>query len=81
MIRTGEINMKKVSNELLEKLLKENFEFKKAHDLHNDHEEKVAQMDKRAHLNANEEIERKRLQKMKLAQKDKMEEIVLKYSC
>ncbi|MBI5892964.1 MAG: DUF465 domain-containing protein [Deltaproteobacteria bacterium] len=68
-----------ISSELLERLLKENFEFKKAYDLHNDYEEKVAQMDKRAHLNANEEIERKRLQKMKLAQKDKMEEMVLKY--
>lgn len=71
--------MNKIGDELLEKLLKESFEFKKAYDLHNDYEEKVAKMDNMPHLNADEEIERKRMQKMKLAQKDKMEEIVLKY--
>ena len=36
-------------------------------------------MDRKVYLTSDEEIERKRLQKMKLAQKDKIEEMVLKY--
>lgn len=68
-----------ISKELLERLLSEDYEFKKAYEMHSDYDEKIAEMDRKVYLTSDEEVERKRLQKLKLAQKDKIEEIVSKY--
>ncbi|HBO84427.1 MAG: hypothetical protein A2073_07645 [Deltaproteobacteria bacterium GWC2_42_11] len=71
--------MEKINKDLLDKLLGENFEFRKAYELHSDYKKKVEEMERKGFLKSDEEIERNRLKKLKLAQKDKMEEIILQY--
>lgn len=68
-----------ISKDLLERLLKESHEFKKAYELHSDYDKQVAEIDRKSYLTSDEEVDRKRLQKLKLAQKDKIEEIVARY--
>ncbi|MCX7991682.1 MAG: DUF465 domain-containing protein [Proteobacteria bacterium] len=64
---------------LVKKLLEENEEFKKLYNEHLELEEKIAEIDKKHFLTADEEAERKRLQKIKLAGKDRMFEIIKAY--
>jgi uncharacterized protein len=66
--------------ELLKKRLKEEDpEFKTLMEEHIKYEEILAQFNERTHLTPNEEIERKRIQKLKLSGKDKMEVILAKH--
>lgn len=64
---------------LFKKLLEENEEFKKLYNEHLELEEKIAQIDKKHFLTPEEEAERKRLQKIKLAGKDRMFQIIKNY--
>lgn len=64
---------------LVKKLLEENDEFKRLYAEHLELEEKIAEIDKKHFLTADEEAERKRLQKIKLAGKDRMFEIIKHY--
>ncbi len=64
---------------LVKKLLEENDEFKRLYVEHLELEEKIAEIDKKHFLTADEEAERKRLQKIKLAGKDRMFEIIKHY--
>lgn len=64
---------------LITDLLENDDEFKKAYAAHEDYERKLIEMDKRQYLSTEEQLLRKRLQKMKLSEKDKMETIISKY--
>ena len=53
----------------------ENEEYRTAFSLHHECERKLSKMEKKTHLTGSEEVERKRLKKLKLVMKDKMEKI------
>lgn len=61
---------------VIKKLLAENEEFTKLYNEHFELEEKIAEIDKKHYVSSDEEMERKRLQKIKLAGKDRMMEII-----
>ena len=54
-------------------------ELKRLHEEHLQLERQLAQLNHKGFLNAEEEVERKRLQKVKLAGKDRMMEILSRY--
>jgi uncharacterized protein len=54
-------------------------ELKRYYEEHVELEKRLAQIDHKGYLNGDEEIERKRLQKVKLAGKDRIMEILGKY--
>ena len=62
--------------EIVEKLLKENDEFKKVSEEHHSLDGVLAEMDKKVYLTPEEEIERKKLQKQKLLKKDMLAEMI-----
>lgn len=62
--------------EVVDHLKKENEEFRKLFEEHHSLEGILAEIDKKLHLTPEEEIERKRMQKLKLAKKDKMAEFI-----
>jgi uncharacterized protein YdcH (DUF465 family) len=62
--------------EIIENLKKENEEFRKLLEEHHSLDATLAEMDKKVYLTPEEEIERKKLQKVKLAKKDKMAEFI-----
>jgi uncharacterized protein YdcH (DUF465 family) len=66
--------------EIAEILLKENEEYKKLGDEHKSLKEVLAEIDRKVHLTAEEEVERKRIQKLKLVKKDRMAEIIREYN-
>lgn len=54
-------------------------ELKRFLDEHEDYERRLEEFNRRPYLTAAESIERKRLQKLKLAGRDKIEQILAKY--
>jgi len=62
--------------ELIESLLPQNPELKEAWDEHRRLSAAVDKLLDRGHLTASEEIEKKNLQKLKLAEKDKIQRIL-----
>ncbi|MBI3767786.1 MAG: DUF465 domain-containing protein [Deltaproteobacteria bacterium] len=54
-------------------------ELRRLHEEHVQLEKQLAQLNHKGFLNAEEEVERKRLQKVKLAGKDRMMEILSRY--
>ncbi len=62
--------------ELVEKLLEENEEFRKAYEEHKEYKQRVAELEKKGILNEEELLEEKKLKKLKLALKDKMEKML-----
>ena len=65
--------------EIVERLMKENAEFKKISDEHHKLDEVLAEIDKKVYLTPEEEIERKKLQKQKLLKKDTMAEMIRQF--
>ncbi|MEK7683398.1 MAG: DUF465 domain-containing protein [Nitrospirota bacterium] len=65
--------------EIAEILLKENEEYKKLGEEHKSLEGVLAEIDKKVYLTPEEEVERKRIQKLKLTKKDRMAEIIREY--
>ena len=65
--------------EIVEKLLKENEEFKKVSEEHHTLDSVLAEMDKKVYLTPEEEIERKKLQKQKLLKKDMLAEMIRQF--
>jgi uncharacterized protein YdcH (DUF465 family) len=66
-----------VSDErLIATLIDQHPELKKLVEDHNDYERRLDEMNRRPYLSTEEDIERKRLQKAKLAGKDKIERIL-----
>lgn len=71
--------MNRLDGDFLKRLLEGNLEFRRIYEAHRDCEKKAAKLGKKIYVTLEEEIEEKRLKKMKLECKDKMEEMVLKY--
>jgi uncharacterized protein len=65
--------------ELVNKLLKEHEEFRKAKELHSGLARQLDEMEQKSHLTPQDEIDIKILKKKKLAFKDQMEKILLQY--
>lgn len=68
--------MEKHEEELILSLLDKDPELKQRYDEHSDFERQLERFNGKAHLSAEEEVERKRLQKLKLAGKDRIMEIL-----
>jgi len=71
--------MEKKDEELIQSLLDREPELKRHYDEHVDLERRLAAYQQKLHLTTEEEIEKKRLQKLKLAGKDKIMEILSRY--
>jgi len=65
--------------DIIELLRKESTEFKKLDEEHKNLKQVLAEIDKKVYLNPDEEIERKKIQKLKLNKKDRMAELVREY--
>lgn len=66
-------------SEIEEILQKENEEYKKLDVEHKVFKQRLTEIDKIKYLTPEDEIERKKIQKKKLAQKDRMAEIIREY--
>ena len=66
-------------NEIVETLKQQNEEFKKLSEEHRNLDELLAAMDSKHYLSPEEELERKKMQKLKLVRKDRMAELVREY--
>ncbi len=62
--------------EIIEHLKKESEEFRKILEEHHGLDATLAEIDRKVYLTPEEEVERKKLQKQKLAKKDKMAELI-----
>ena len=71
--------MEKQDEELILSLIDSDLELRKYYDEHVDLEQQLERLNARSYLSPEEEIERKRLQKLKLAGKDRMMEILLRH--
>jgi uncharacterized protein YdcH (DUF465 family) len=65
--------------ELIVSLLDRDPELKRFYEEHQEFEKQLSGFQHRAHLSSEEEVEKKRIQKLKLARKDKIMEILLRY--
>jgi len=65
---------------LIIKLSEEDSELKKLWNKHLEFEKELKEFEKKLRLSAEEEIERKKIQKLKLSGKDKMFKILAKYT-
>ena len=71
--------MEERDEKLIERLVKQDRELKKHVDEHIEFEKKLEEYNKKIYLTPEEEIERKRIQKLKLAGRDRIEEILSKH--
>lgn len=69
--------MENYEEELVKRLLEEDDGFRKTYKAHKDFENKIARLEKKPHLTAEEMVEKKRLKKLKLSLKDEMEKVIL----
>ena len=68
-----------VEEELVEIICKENKEFKKLWDNHYELKDKIQEFEKMKYLTPEEELERKKLKKIKLKEKDLIMQMVSEY--
>lgn len=71
--------MNKEENDIIEDLKKEDKEFSQLMQEHEDLEEKLEEINKFKFLTPEQEVEKKRIQKLKLKGKDRMAEIINAY--
>jgi uncharacterized protein len=71
--------MEKRDLELIQKVIPIDPELKRCMEEHEELERKLDEFNRRLYLSPDEEIERKRLQKKKLAGRDRIESILAKY--
>jgi uncharacterized protein YdcH (DUF465 family) len=71
--------MEKSDEQLILSLIEQDAELKRYYDEHLDLERQIAAFQQRIHLTSDEEFQKKRLQKLKLAGKDKIMEILARY--
>ncbi len=71
--------MEATDEQLILSLVDRDPELKRLHDEHVQLEKQLAQLNHKGFLNMDEEVERKRLQKVKLSGKDRMMEILNRY--
>jgi len=76
---SGGKEMKLKEEELIQKLMNESEEFRKAKQTHSELARQLEEMENRLHLTPQDEIEIKILKKKKLAYKDQMEKILMQY--
>lgn len=62
--------------DLIQRLSEENPRFRKLHEEHLLFEKQLQELDERTYLTPDEDLERKKIQKLKLAGKDEMESIL-----
>ncbi len=65
--------------EIKELLRRESEEFKRLDEEHRGLKSLLAEMDRKVYLSTDEEMERKKLQKLKLVKKDRMAELIREY--
>jgi uncharacterized protein YdcH (DUF465 family) len=65
--------------EIAETLKKENEEFRRLSEEHRNLDSLLAEIDSKRYLTPEEELERKRIQKLKLLRKDRMAEMIREY--
>lgn len=65
--------------QIAEILTRENYEFKKLMSEHKRLDTRIADFSGKHYLNTEEEIEKKKIQKLKLLKKDQMEELITRY--
>ena len=68
--------MSDMEQSLVQQLCEQNPRFRKLHEEHVLFEKKLTELDERIYLTPEEEVERKKIQKLKLAGKDEMESIL-----
>jgi uncharacterized protein YdcH (DUF465 family) len=73
------MNVEVSEEALVARLRMENPEFQKWEEEHHQLESTLANMDSHVYLTPEEELERKRVQKMKLAAKDRMMDMIRRY--
>ena len=71
--------MEKRDLEIIQKYISTDAELKRFMEEHEEYEQKLQEFNRRIYLTPAEDIERKRLQKLKLAGRDRIEAIVSKY--
>ncbi len=71
--------MEKWDEELIARLLPRDEELRKYVEEHRRYEEQLEKFNQRPYLTTEEEMEKKRIQKLKLAGRDKIEAILTKY--
>ena len=71
--------MEKWDEELIARLLPLDEELRTCVELHQGYEEQLEQLNQRPYLTTEETLERKRIQKLKLAGRDKIEAILAKH--
>ncbi|MBI5968051.1 MAG: DUF465 domain-containing protein [Deltaproteobacteria bacterium] len=71
--------MEKRDLELIQKYIFNDPELKHCMEEHEEFERQLAEMNRRLYLTPEEEVERKRIQKLKLAGRDRIEAILAKY--
>ncbi len=71
--------MEKHDEELIQSLMDRDVELREHYIEHEDFKRQLARLNAKPHLSTEEEVERKRLQKLKLAGKDRMMEILYRY--
>ncbi|MFQ5586404.1 MAG: YdcH family protein [Thermodesulfobacteriota bacterium] len=71
--------MGNTTEEIIERLIEEDEEFKKTYRTHREYDRQIKKLDQKVGLTPSEQIERKRLQKLKLSEKDRMEAFISHY--
>ena len=71
--------MEKHDQELIHSLLDQDDELRRHYQEHQEYERQLEELRRKHHLTADEEVEQKRLQKVKLAGMDRMMEIVRRH--
>ena len=71
--------MEKQDEEIIERLVPENDELRRLVKEHRDFENQLAEYNKRLYLSNEENQEKKRIQKLKLAGRDRIEQILSEY--
>ena len=67
------------TDDIIARLIAEDDEFKKIYQAHREYDQKIKKLDKKVGLTPHEETERKKLQKLKLSEKDRMEGLIAHY--
>ncbi|HKL25886.1 MAG TPA: YdcH family protein [Desulfuromonadales bacterium] len=74
-----EVQMTDFDQTLTQRLCEENPHFRKLHEQHVLFEKQLQKLDERVFLSPEDELDRKKIQKLKLAGKDEMERIMKEY--
>jgi Fic family protein len=71
--------MEERDEKLIARLIQSNDTLKEYVEQHRDYERQLEEFNKRIHLSTDESIERKRIQKLKLANRDRIERILVEH--